>query len=119
MPKVKTKRNREIKKLYKAGYSSPEIAKVFGITTQRVHQIVNGYSSFSQSGFSYAYYPSLSLYTCMLCENRCEVIHHKDRNSKNNNPDNLMQLCKKCHVLVHLELNKTFKRKYNTLSFTK
>lgn len=28
-------------------------------------------------------------------------IHHKDKNPKNNNPENLVLLCKKCHKKIH------------------
>ncbi len=31
-------------------------------------------------------------------------VHHKDHNKKNNNPKNLMSLCRKCHVVLHNQL---------------
>ena len=30
-----------------------------------------------------------------------DEIHHKDRNPENNNPANLILLCKKCHKKIH------------------
>ena len=32
------------------------------------------------------------------------VIHHRDRNPRNNQPSNLVVLCRNCHSLVHNEL---------------
>lgn len=47
-----------------------------------------------------------SLNICEICgktyENRRKVQpHHKDRNRSNNKPDNLIVLCKSCHVKAH------------------
>jgi len=36
-------------------------------------------------------------YTCQLCSKYGIVVHHIDYNKKNNNPNNLITLCKKCH----------------------
>src|SRR3989344_5210045 len=41
---------------------------------------------------------------CANCKNNDErvlVVHHKNRNRKNNNIENLMWLCSNCHLLVH------------------
>lgn len=38
----KTKRNAEIIAAYRAGQSVPALAKIFGISQQRVHQILQG-----------------------------------------------------------------------------
>ena len=35
------------------------------------------------------------------CYDYADVIHHKDRNRKNNNPSNLINLCKPCHAREH------------------
>ena len=43
---------------------------------------------------------------CADCGNKDErviVVHHKDRNRKNNKPDNLKWLCRNCHCLEHLK----------------
>jgi len=51
-------------------------------------------------------------YTCGMCKNQEDlVVHHKDRNKKNCNPNNLITLCRKCHSKIHKmwteeELNK-------------
>lgn len=41
---------------------------------------------------------------CSLCHTtdfRILVVHHKDKNRKNNSIENLMWLCHNCHYLVH------------------
>jgi len=41
---------------------------------------------------------------CFLCRNKnmqVLVAHHIDQNRKNNNPKNLIWLCRNCHHLVH------------------
>ena len=39
---------------------------------------------------------------CGLRDNRILVVHHKDRNRKNNKIENLEWLCMNCHYLEHL-----------------
>lgn len=41
---------------------------------------------------------------CELCgkSNKRIIIHHKDKNRKNNEIINLMAICDKCHVKIHL-----------------
>ena len=38
---------------------------------------------------------------CEICGNLLELVHHKDRNKRNNDLYNLQGLCKKCHVKLH------------------
>lgn len=38
---------------------------------------------------------------CELCGILKVEIHHKDKDRKNNNPNNLMILCKMCHEKIH------------------
>lgn len=77
-----------------------EIAEILKVSHQRVHQIITGYKSFSQTSLSYKNFPQLRL-NCAICNKRSEVTHHKDGNSHNNKEDNLVSLCKKCHNRVH------------------
>ena len=37
-------------------------------------------------------------YICQLCSQYGNIVHHKDYDKKNCNPDNLITLCKKCHA---------------------
>ncbi|OGD56953.1 hypothetical protein A2V71_03110 [Candidatus Berkelbacteria bacterium RBG_13_40_8] len=38
---------------------------------------------------------------CKIKDERLLVVHHKDRNRKNNGIDNLEYLCRNCHYLMH------------------
>jgi uncharacterized Zn-finger protein len=38
---------------------------------------------------------------CETCGNQLELVHHKDRDKHNNEPNNLQGLCKTCHVKLH------------------
>ena len=40
-------------------------------------------------------------YTCQKCFHLGNIVHHKDRNKQNNNLDNLVTLCRKCHATIH------------------
>jgi len=42
---------------------------------------------------------------CKDCGNKAELIHHKDRNRKNNKRENLVPLCYSCHAKVHNKLS--------------
>jgi len=37
------------------------------------------------------------------CKNPADVIHHKDKNRKNNTKDNLVYLCTSCHRKEHID----------------
>jgi RNase P subunit RPR2 len=38
---------------------------------------------------------------CSTVDARVLAVHHKDKNRKNNKPENLIWLCHNCHFLVH------------------
>lgn len=42
-------------------------------------------------------------YQCILCNHGPQnlEVHHLDNNSKNDEPFNLIPVCKKCHVFLH------------------
>lgn len=70
-----------------------------------------------QGGKSYEKYPqdwTITLrrsirerdnYTCQKCKKQqgdiAFIVHHKDYDKKNCNPENLITLCRSCHLLVH------------------
>lgn len=84
------------------GYS--EIGRQVGISRQRAHQIITGYTSFATRGLSFCNYPKLSSSFkngCDVCGERFVQVHHKDGNSSNNNKENLMNVCSRCHHNLH------------------
>ena len=38
---------------------------------------------------------------CEICKHAAIIVHHKDHNQYNNNPDNLMSVCRNCHERIH------------------
>jgi len=49
----------------------------------------------------------LRLTECKRCGKPAAVRHHRDHDPGNNNEENLQQLCKRCHFIVHGNLQKT------------
>jgi len=48
--------------------------------------------------------------SCENCGRKYKLeIHHKDANQKNNNPDNLIKLCRRCHMILDNRI-KTFNK---------
>lgn len=45
---------------------------------------------------------------CTICNNLVQIIHHIDRNRKNNVVENLQPFCYSCHAKIH-KRNKNFK----------
>lgn len=52
-------------------------------------------------------------YLCRICKNKGSCVHHIDYNKKNCNTDNLITLCRKCHVKTN------FKRDFWITYFSK
>lgn len=44
-------------------------------------------------------------YICQLCSQYGNVVHHKDYDKKNCNPNNLITLCRKCNAKVNFNRN--------------
>jgi len=99
----KSERNNSIVLMYENGKKTVEIARYFSISRQRVHQVLRGYKT------------APNRVRIMMANNRCDicgsadklVVHHKDKNSRNNNRDNLMKICSNCHVEIHKNLRST------------
>lgn len=83
-----------------------EIALIMGVSRQRIHQIITGYTT-----LTYKSKKVLKLLDkgCAICHDDARVIHHIDHNSRNNTLKNQLPLCLKCHGKIHRGY------KYNTI----
>lgn len=79
------------------------VAREFGLSKQRVHQIVTGYRSASVKVLGAKKYRQLmSITKCQLCnKKRAKETHHIDKDSRNNSIENLIRVCGSCHTLTH------------------
>lgn len=124
-------RKMAIRGLKNKRYTLQQIGDLFGITRQRVHQILNEPTKIKKlkrhkkKWDRRAYYKQLFEKKekekdtlreyfdnrCQVCgkhqkrEKRRLAMHHLDQNKQNNNIKNLMVLCSQCHTLIHC--NKT------------
>lgn len=46
---------------------------------------------------------------CNTCKNPAYLIHHKDRNTRNNSLKNLIPLCSSCHTTLHNKARDSYK----------
>ena len=92
---------RILKELRKKGFTFVYIAKKFGVSRQRIHQIYHNYRNFGFKGRSKIYN--------LAWKDMCEVcgitptygLHHKDGNNLNDSPENLISVCSECHGVLH------------------
>lgn len=100
------------------GFSQTSIARFLNVTRQRVSQIALNYIKLlTENDREEILYRDH--YTCQwkeVCKGKFKKkdlqIHHIDRDSKNNNPDNLLTLCNKCHKHWHAILDEDKLKKY-------
>jgi predicted transcriptional regulator len=88
-------RTKQIQKLIEEGFSYGQVGRKLGISRQRVHQIVTGYSSERNKQFRHLDDE------CAVCGEDADQLHHLDGNSNNNRVNNLVTLCTVDHTLVH------------------
>jgi len=88
-----------IKKLYDNRFTTTELSERFGVSRQRISQIVFNYKSFGGHGHKKILKKISKL--CSICGKPRYAIHHIDRNPYNNRPKNLLPLCDSCHKDVH------------------
>jgi len=101
------------------GLSYQSIGNLFGISRQRVQQIVSGYISIRERKNNYGKTKEINRifkkvferdnYICQICGSRKRSIfvHHIDKNWQNNNMNNLVCLCSNCHLNLHRPLKIT------------
>jgi len=93
------------------GMPYTNIGKVFGISRARAHQIISGYGDLLHSNNSNGWYAIIVQEVkdrdgqkCQKCgSNECLVIHHIDRDDRNNRQTNLVTLCSSCHGIIHAQ----------------
>jgi 5-methylcytosine-specific restriction endonuclease McrA len=90
----------DIENSYRELRSYAAVARLFGISRQRVHQLAKDYKNTGRLKRKEKY-KSLPK-KCPICKSfKTEVLHHIDGNNSNDTTENLLGLCKKCHVEVH------------------
>ena len=88
--------------LYRQGNTYSQIGIIFGISRQRIHQIIRNISS---RGYQGERILRRDNYQCQFCFNNKKLeIHHLDQNRKNNKDTNLLVLCQECHRKLHAKL---------------
>jgi len=98
----------KIKEFRDKGLTYRSLSRLFGLSRQRIHQIVSGYNSdfspdekkirgdiFKRDSFKCQW--------GKYCKknNKKLLIHHIDFNNQNNNSNNLIVLCPSCHLAFH------------------
>lgn len=87
-----------IQTMYDHRFTYAEIGRRLGVSRQRIHQILSGYKT---NTVKIKTRRKLINKPCEICGHKPDVIHHIDKNPDNNEVNNLMPLCYKCHVEVH------------------
>lgn len=116
--------------LREKGYTYSKIGKLFGLSRQRVHQILSGYDKLNGCDWYNKLKQSVldrdkSCQKCGSAENL--VVHHIDGNDRNNSLGNLITLCHSCHGGLHAASNggkpctmcsETFKGDFNRYAYS-
>ena len=99
----------DIIKLKIQGLTYQKIGDIFGVSRQRIEQIVSGRKSIYHK---YIKILKRDNYTCQwknICDDKLLKnlnIHHIDLDPGNNDENNLITICKYCHIAYHKSLNK-------------
>ena len=102
-----------IEQMRKERKTYKEIGKILGITHQRVHQIYKDYimPSGIADELAYSVIRARDKNYCVICDSRKNIeIHHINGIKRDNNLDNLVSLCRKCHHKVEKQDRKTIKK---------
>lgn len=95
----------EIIKLRLQKKTYAEIGKKFGLSRQRIHQIISGY----KSGGRTPNYKKIKKDNdkCFICRRKMIklYIHHLDGDTKNDEKKNLFLVCHPCHKNLHARID--------------
>ncbi len=90
------------------GASYQAIGSLFGISRARVHQIISGYKPLEireiileRDNYKCQWHKKIFPYRHNTAKKKDLVVHHKDFDDRNNNPENLITVCRKCHGSYH------------------
>ena len=111
---IKLRRNKQIQKLYREGNSFSVIARLYKISRQRVYQIARGLKGrgrdwqtirrkvLQRDDDKCQWQEKCNRKTKQSLKNRPQLaIHHIDGNLQNNDLNNLITLCSRCHKYFH------------------
>lgn len=91
------------------GLTYQAIGDLYGISRERVHQVISGYST-EENGKLKQMIFARDNNQCQFCQSAENlIIHHIDKATSNNQPKNLITLCEKCHAQVHFSIPKITK----------
>jgi 5-methylcytosine-specific restriction endonuclease McrA len=95
----------QMRELRDAGYSYGLIGSVYGVSRQRIHQLISGYGLI-RANSRYRLLRSIVLKRdgnkCQECNSTTNlIVHHIDGDNKNNDLTNLITLCNPCHLYLH------------------
>lgn len=84
--------------LYEEFGSYTKVARIVGLSRQRIHQIVCNYNNTGVRGRKELYTRDL----CEVClERKAKHGHHKDFNNENDTAENMLEVCVPCHKKIH------------------
>ena len=95
--------------LRQKGLSYQQIGQLFGVSRQRIHQILSGYGELLKQlnhkgryHFQHEYILLRDGSKCQKCDNTEHLlVHHIDGSDRNNKDGNLITLCYPCHAELH------------------
>lgn len=104
----------DIKKLYDSGKTYQQIADVYNVSKQRIHQVLKNYTTFRNQSIK----KKMGIENCQICNISSDYsslnLHHKDGNSSNNNTGNLQVVCARCHRIIHSSKPKEIIKEYTS-----
>lgn len=103
-------RKQQMLNLKNKGFSYGQIGKLFNLSRQRVHQLINNYQILLTNNVRRnKWYFRIKQKILKRDDNTCQkcgeatdlIIHHIDNDDNNNEFTNLITLCNKCHLRLH------------------